>query len=116
MAYTRIPLSGAAHGAAVSITATSSTAGTVVHTATTSATLVDVVTLYAHNSSTSGSVTLTLNWSSTAAANKIVQDIPNRSGLIPVEIDGLIRNTLVIDAAASVTAKIAIHGFVNRSA
>lgn len=116
MAYTREPLSGSTHGRGIKVVATA-TAGTTIHTGQASATLSDIVTLYAYNSDTVAR-TLTLEWGGTTAPDdNIVMDIPAKgSGLIPVVIDLIIRNSLVVRAFCETANVVVLFGFVNTEA
>lgn len=115
MAYTRRPLSGSTHGRGVKVAATA-TAGTLIHTAQASATLVDVVTLYCYNSSTVQIRTLTLEWGGvTAPDDNMKFDIPP-GATIPVVVDLIIRNALVIRAFANAANELVLFGFVNTEA
>ena len=111
----RIPLSGSTHGRGIKVAATTST-GTTIHTATSSTSDCDVVTLYAYNSSASA-VTLTVQWGGTSTPDDDIKlSIPSLSGLTLVVPDMVLRNSLLLEAYASTTNVITIHGFVNRVA
>lgn len=116
MAYTREPLSGSTHGRGIKVAATG-TPGTTIHTGQASTTLTDVVTLYAYNSDT---VTrrLTLEWGGTTAPDdNIVVDLPPKGlGLIPVVVDLIIRNSLIVKAFADAANVVVLYGFVNTEA
>jgi hypothetical protein len=115
MSYTRRPLSGSTDGRGIKVVAVA-TAGTTIHTGQADTTLVDVVTLYAFNSDSIGHV-LTLEWGGTTAPDdNIVVDIPPRVGLVPVAVDLLVRNSLVVRAFADLTNVVVIFGFINREA
>ena len=114
MSYTREPLSASTHGRGIKVVATA-TAGTTIHTGQASTTLTDVVTLYAYNSDT---VTrrLTLEWGGTTAPDdNMVFDIPSKS-TIPIVVDLIIRNSLVIAAFCDTANVVSIFGFVNTEA
>jgi hypothetical protein len=112
VAYTREPLSGSTHGRGIKVAATA-TAGTLIHTGQASTTLVDVVTIYAYNSNTVAKM-LTLEWGGvTAPDDNIVIDIPPKEGLVPVVIDLVIRNGLVVRAFCETANVIVLYGFVN---
>lgn len=116
MAYTREPLSGSTHGRGIKVVATA-TAGTLIHTGQASTTLSDIVTLYAYNSDTVAKA-LTLEWGGvTAPDDNIVVDVPPKgAGLIPVAIDLLVRNSLVIRAFCETANVVVLFGFVNQEA
>jgi hypothetical protein len=111
----RIPLSGSTDGRAIKVAATASS-GTLIHTATTSATDCDVITLYAHNSSSSA-VNLTLQWGGTTSPDdSILLSIPAQTGLTLLVPDLVLRNSLVVRAFAGTTNVVMISGFANRVA
>lgn len=116
MAYTREPLSGSTHGRGIKVVATG-TAGTTIHTGQASTTLSDIVTLYAYNSDTVARA-LTVEWGgATVPDDNIVVDVPPKGvGLIPVVIDLLIRNSLVVRAFCETANVVAIFGYVNTEA
>lgn len=110
----RIPLSGSTHGRPIKVTGTSSGAGTAIHTGNSSTTNVDVVTLYAYNSSSSA-VTLSIGWGETVSPDDIITlSIPAQSGLTLVVPDMVIRNSLAITAWAGTANVVMITGFANR--
>jgi hypothetical protein len=111
VSYTREPLSGSTHGRGIKVAATA-TPGTLLHTGQASTTLSDVVTLYACNTDT---VTrrLTLEWGGvTAVDDHLVFDIPPRS-TVPIVLDLVIRNSLVVRAFSDAANVVSIFGFVN---
>ena len=114
MAYTREPLSGSTHGRGIKVTGTGTGSTVTVHTGQASTTLVDVVTIYAMNSDTVGRL-LTLEWGGTTDPDDHIDMVipANGAGLVPVVIDGVIRNSLVIKAFAETANVITLHGFVN---
>mgnify|MGYP000538216022 CR=1 FL=1 len=112
MAYTREPFSGSTHGRGIKVVATS-TPGTTIHTGQASTTLSDVVTVYAYNSDTVAR-TLTLEWGGTTAPDDNIKvDIPPQSGLVPVVIDLITRNSLVVKAFCETANVVVLYGFVN---
>lgn len=112
MPYTREPLSGGAHGVPIKVVATA-TAGTLIHTAQASPTLVDVITLFACNHHATETIRLTLEKGGVASPdNLLVFDIPPKT-TVPVLLDGVLRNSLVLRAFASIANMIVIDGFVN---
>jgi hypothetical protein len=89
--------------------------GTIIHSATTSTGNVafDEIWGYAQNNHTA-TATLTVEYGSSAATNKIVTILPINSGLVPI-IPGLILNdSSILRAFASVTNVISIVGYANR--
>jgi hypothetical protein len=111
----RIPLSQSTHGRGIKVAATTSP-GTDIHTATSSTSDCDVITLYAYNSSSSA-VTLTIQWGGTSTPDDDIKlSIPALSGLTLVAPDLVLRNSLLLEAYASTTNVVTIHGFVNRVA
>ena len=108
--YLRRPLSGSTHGRGIKVVATAS-AGTTIHTAQADTTLVDVVTLFAYNSNTTDE-TLTLEWGGTTAPDDNMVFVVPAGRTIPIVVDGLIRNALVIKAFSTTANKVVITGFV----
>lgn len=117
MSYTRRPLSGSTDGRGIKVTGTGTGSTVTVHTAQASATLVDVVTIYAMNDGTTGQL-LTVEWGGTTDPDDLVTVVvpPQGTGLIPVVIDLLIRNSLVVKAFAETANVIVLFGFINREA
>lgn len=114
MSYTREPLSGSTHGRGIKVVATS-TPGTTIHTGQASTTLTDVVTLVCYNSDTSVR-TLTLEWGGTTAPDdNMTFDIPP-GATVPVVVDLIIRNSLVVKAFCPTANKLALFGFINTEA
>lgn len=117
MAYTRECLSGSTNGRGIKVTGTNSAGAITVHTAQSGTTFVDVVTLYAMNSDSVGRL-LTLEWGGTTDPDDHIDMIipANGAGFVPVVIDGVIQNSLVIEAFAETANVITLHGFINREA
>lgn len=114
MAYTREPLSGSTHGRGIKVVAVA-TAGTTIHTGQASTTLTDVVTLYAYNSDTTMR-RVTLEWGGvTAPDDNMVFDIPPKA-TVPIVVDLIIRNSLVIRAFCDTANVVSLFGFVNTEA
>jgi hypothetical protein len=113
-------LSGSTHGAPVKVAATSIGSGTTVHTATADATegKGDQVYLYATNTDTVAR-TLTVGWGGTTDPDHLVIDAmaipPNVTVQLPIP-GLLLRNSLVVRAAASAADVILVTGFVHRHA
>jgi hypothetical protein len=85
-----------------------------VHTATSSTSDVDVITLFAYNSSSSA-VNLTIQWGGTSTPDDDIKlSIPATSGLTLVVPDLVARNSVVIRAYASSANVIIISGYANR--
>jgi hypothetical protein len=109
----RIPLSGSTNGLGIKVVETA-TAGDTIHTAQSGTDTVDVVTLYATNSSGSA-VNLTIEYGGVSSPDDLIQlSIPATSGLTLVIPDLVLRNSLVIKAFAGSANVVMIHGFVNR--
>lgn len=114
MGYTREPLSGSTHGRGTKVAASSSP-GTTIHTGQASTTLTDVVTLYAYNSDTVDRL-LTLEWGGTTAPDdNMAFNIPAKT-TVPIVVDLIIRNSLVVKAFAAAANVVTILGFVNTEA
>lgn len=111
--YLRRPLSGSTDGRGKKIT-TTSTPGDTLHTAQASGILIDAVTLSFYNSDTVVR-RVTVEWGGTTAPddNIVIDLLPKGSGALPVVLDGVIRNSLVIkafcDAANVVTCALSFE-------
>ena len=111
-------LSGATHGAGILVTATSIGSGVTIHagSSTTTEGEGDFVTLYCCNNDTAD-ILLTLGWGGTTDPDNVIkQTIPFQKGLTLVVVDLLIRNSLVVKAAAGTGSKLVIYGEVKRIA
>ncbi len=109
--FLRRPLSASTNGRGIKVAASSSV-GTTIHTAQSGTTLVDVITLFAYNSDT---VTrrLTLEWGGTTSPDdNLVFDIPPKS-TVPIVMDLVLRNSLLVTAFADAANVVAINGFIN---
>ena len=116
MALTKIVLSGSSYGAPIQVSATSIGSGTTIHTAsnTMSAGLGDEVVLYAANiDSVSHALVLGLGGTSVAYQLDFTIGPNSTQQILP---GALLQNSLVIYAAADLTNKINIFGYVIRSA
>lgn len=114
--YAKIPLSGSTDGRGKKVVATAIGSGDTIHTATSGSTdgLGDNITIFAYNSDTVDRV-LTLGWGGTTDPDDLSkQTIPSQTGLVLVAADMLLRNSLVLKAAAEVANKIVIFGYVTR--
>lgn len=110
------PLSASTHGRGVKVTTVAPIDGsdTTIHTAVNSTTDRDEITLFAYNDSTDY-VRLEVAWGGTTDPDDlIILDVPPRQGLVPVVIDLLLRNNLVIVASASSANVVTIHGWVHQ--
>jgi hypothetical protein len=113
---TKVPLSGSTHGQAITVVSTDiATDGNTVHTAQASTTDgdCDEVVIEAYNSDTVER-TLTLGWGGTATADLTTHKIP--AGEYLHIRTGILRNGLVVKAAADAASKIFVHGYVVRAA
>lgn len=112
--YTKEILSGSTDGVGITIASvsggTAGTAGTI-HQAPAGTAGKDEVYLYAYNGHTAD-VVLTVEWGTSAYPRKVT--IPFQAGLICVTPGLPIRNSLAVQAFASVTNVITLDGFVNR--
>ena len=111
--YLRRPLSGAADGKNVLITATSGT-GTTIHTAQADATLVDVITLDATNNHPSQRIRLTLQWGGVNDPDDFKHYWLDPYSTIEIKPDGILRNSLVLRAIATIASYVTVGGFINR--
>jgi hypothetical protein len=109
--YGRALLSGSTNGRLIQIAATA-TLGTTIHTAVSGTSNLDVITLFATNTSASV-VALTLEIGGTGAANNMVVSIPGQSGDFPILSNQMLQNGLVLTAFAGTTNVINIGGYVN---
>lgn len=106
-------LSGSTNGLGVLVAATATT-GTTVHTAVTGTTDIDLITLYAVNTS-ANPVKLTLEWGTTTAASGNIEiTIPGESGLYQLTDRMPLRNALLVTAFAATTNVILIFGYADR--
>lgn len=117
MAIAKVLLSGSTGGRGVLVAATAST-GTTIHATGTSDTTIDVVTLYAHNSSTSA-VTLVVEFGGTTdPGDTITLTVPADSGLTLVVPDLPLTGTgaaaRTITAYAGTANVVSVFGYVNR--
>ena len=111
--YSKELLSGSTNGKGIKVVSTSS-AGTLLHTAVSGTTDIDEVWLYAVNSSAS-SVKLTLEWGeATAPDGNIEMGVPGESGLMLLVPGLLLQNGLTVKAFAGTTNVIVVHGYVNK--
>lgn len=108
-------LSGSTDGQPIVISQTA-TAGNTIHTATSTSGEIDLVTLFASNTSTSA-VALTIEWGTATATQNIILTINPKSGLILITPErGLqIKNGGVVRAFAGTTNVINIVGGVIRA-
>lgn len=115
VAYTRIPFSGSTNGRGIKVTGTGTGSTVTVHTAQSGTSFVDVVTLYAVNDNNVG-VLLTVEWGGTTDPDDLITIVvpPQGAGLVPVAIDLVIQNSLIIKAFAETANVITLFGFVNR--
>lgn len=112
--FTRHLLSGSTNGKQIKVVATA-TLGTTIHAATTGTTNIDMVYLYAVNSSGSTSHLLTIEWGgATVPDDTIEYTVPPSDGYKLI-VPGLpLQNDLVITAFAAAANTILIGGYVDR--
>lgn len=111
MSYTREPLSASTHGRGIKVAAAAS-AGTTIHTGQASTTLTDVVTLYACNTD-AATRRVTLEWGGTTTVDdNMIFDVPPKC-TVPIVVDLIIRNSLIVKAFADVANVVSLFGFVN---
>lgn len=117
MAIAKIPLSGSIHGRGIKVVATAiGSTPTTIHTANAVSTdgLGDDVTLYCFNSDTV-SRTLTLGFGGTTAPDDLIKAVIP-AGEYDLVVPGLLlRNALVIAAAADAANVLIVTGYVLRS-
>lgn len=113
---TKIPLSGSTHGRPIKVAATAIGAGTTIHTAL--ATTVDgegdEIVLDAFNSD-SVERTLTIGWGGTTDPDDLIEfalQPGERQHVVP---GLLLRNALVVKAAASAANVVTVQGYVVRA-
>lgn len=112
--FSKIPLSGSTDGRGIKVAATAIGSGTTIHTATSDATLPDNITIFAFNSDTVERV-LTLGWGGTTDPDDLIKvTLPSQSGLALVAADLILRNSLVVKAAAEAANVVVLFGYVNR--
>ena len=111
--YSKQLLSGSTNGKQIKV-ATTSSSGTLIHTAVSGTTGLDEVWLYAMNTDTT-SRKLTIQWGGTTSPDDLIElTIPAESGYTLVVPGLLIQNSLVIRAFAATANVIVIGGYVNR--
>lgn len=110
--FSKSPLSGSINGKSVLITSTTSP-GTLLHTAVSGSASFDEVWTYAMNTASS-SVKLIIEYGGTAVADQIEITIPGESGLVLVVPGLYLNNSLPIRGFATSASTISIHGYVNR--
>lgn len=120
MAFAKIPLSGSTHGKAILVTASgavvTATSATLIHTAqaTTTDGLGDELVLYAYNSNSTAE-TLAIGWGGTTDPDDNIKVSVPANTYVTVLSGLLIRNALVVRAAATTASKVTISGYVVRN-
>jgi hypothetical protein len=117
VAVTKIPLSASTHGRPVKVAATAIASGTTVHTSLASTTDGDCDEIYLWATNTdSATRTLTLGWGGVTDPDDLVYDAFTLPAGAHVQITwGLIlRNALIVKAAASAANVVILSGFVIR--
>lgn len=113
LAIVRRFLSGSTDGLPITISGTAS-GGTPIHTGSTSTAVEQQIFLFANNSST-GAVSVTLEW---GTANQIIDDVPARAGLYPLltgnSLWGRSAAGTVLTLFASSSQVIDIYGYLNQ--
>ncbi len=106
-------LSSSTNGKGIELIQTA-TAGDLIHTAVagTTAGTYDEIWLWACNQHTAD-VVLTIEFGSHDHADNIIVTIPFKSGLVPVIPGFILQNAQDVNAFASVTAVVMVHGFIN---
>jgi hypothetical protein len=114
---TKIPLTASTHGRGIKVGATVIGSGTTIHTAaaTTEDGKGDDIVLYASNHH-DADVDLTIGFGGTTDPDDLIP-VPLAAGAQSVALPGLLlRNGLVVKAAASVADVVTIHGYAMRAA
>lgn len=117
IALTKMPLSASTDFRGIAVAATAIASGTTIHTAAASAVdgTGDEIVLYACNTDLSPH-TLTLGWGGTATIGDNQNFTIAGGATVQVAAGMLLRNSLVLKAAADVTNVINLHGYILRSA
>lgn len=113
---TKIPLSGSTHGRGILVAATSIASGDTIHTALASTTdgEGDEVVIYGNNSH-SADVILTLGWGGVTDPDDLI-DYSIPTGEFALVVPGLLlRNGLIVKAAAGTTNVITLFGYATRA-
>jgi hypothetical protein len=111
--YTKALLSGSTNGKQIKV-GTTSTPGTLIHTAVEGVINIDEIWLYVSNSHTI-SVTLTLEWGGVTLPDDIIPlEIPPNKGLYLLVPGLILQNSLIVRAFANITNVLTISGYVNR--
>lgn len=114
---TKIPLSASTDGKNILVTSAVVASGSTIHVTTTEASAGqgDEIVLYAYNSSTTGTETLTIQWGGTSDPNDLMEFLIPSKQHVPM-INGLIlRNNLTIKAASTTANKVTVNGYVVRA-
>lgn len=112
----KLTLSGSTNGRGVKVTTVAPIDGsdTTIHTAVSGTSDTDLITLFAYNDDTV-SRRLEIGWGGTSDPDDlIIQDIPPRSGLVPICVDLPLRNSLVVVASCETANVVVVFGYVHR--
>ena len=115
--WSKIVLSGSTAGQGISVTGTSASQGTVVHTAP-AANGLDEVILYAHSTVTTAAVISFMVGPTTALGSRYTHTLPadDLAGLQPVMPGLVLTATTVVKAFVSSVDAVRIFGWANRYA
>lgn len=110
--YSKLPLSGSTNGRGIAV-ATTTSAGTLIHTAISGTVNEDEIWLYAMNTSASA-VKLTIEHGGTSTSDQIEITIAPEAGLVLISPGLVLQNSLIVRAFAGTANVINIFGYVNR--
>lgn len=112
--YTKHLLSESINGRGITVSGTSTSSGTLMHTTAAGTDVMDEIWLYAYNSH-AADVVLTIEWGeATDPDGHIVCGITKNAGLALVVPGLLLQNELAVKAFADEANVVTIHGYVNR--
>ena len=114
---TKIPLSGSTHGRGIKVVATAIGSGDTIHTAlaTTTDGEGDDIVIEAFNSNTTTTRRLTLGFGGTTDPDDLIEVDIAALSYVRIVPGLLLRNALVLKAAADVTNQVVIFGYVMRA-
>lgn len=111
--YSKVLLSGSTNGKGVLVSAATSGTAITIHTAVAGTSSIDLITLWASNTSTAA-VELSVEWGEATASKTIKQSIPAKSGQFPIVENLPLQNGLAVTAFAATSNVLTVFGSVSR--
>ena len=111
--YSKLDLSQSVSGQSISVTGSTNSTTTLIHTAVSGTTDWDEIYVYAYNGHTIDT-TLTIQWGGTATADEWILTIGYKKGFVLVIPGFLLNNSKLVRAYAGVANVVTINGFVNQ--